>query len=93
MNTLNLIRLNLQSPYEVWTESNDTYFFETDYGVKYMIQKESIGQRANITGCHSSGARLHTSITAISYEVDFLTERQDSFLLSFKVGGTVHLLM
>ena len=37
MNTLNLIRLNLQSPYEVWTVSNDTYFFETDYGVKYMI--------------------------------------------------------
>ena len=37
MNTLNLIRLNLQSSYEVWTESNDTYFFETDYGVKYMI--------------------------------------------------------
>ena len=37
MNTLNLIRLNLQSPYEVWNDSDDTYFFETDYGVKYMI--------------------------------------------------------
>jgi hypothetical protein len=37
MNTLNLIRLNLNSPYEVWNESHDSYFFETDYGVKYKI--------------------------------------------------------
>ena len=37
MNTLNLIRLNLNSPYEVWKESHDSYFFETDYGVKYKI--------------------------------------------------------
>jgi len=37
MNTLNLIRLNLNSPYEVWNESHDSYFFETDYVVKYKI--------------------------------------------------------
>ena len=37
MNTLNLIRLNLNSSYEVWNESHDSYFFETDYGVKYKI--------------------------------------------------------
>jgi hypothetical protein len=33
MNTLNLIRLNLNSPYEVWNESHDSYFFETDFNV------------------------------------------------------------
>ena len=37
MNPLNLIQLNLQSPYEVWSESDDVYFFETDFGVKYKI--------------------------------------------------------
>ena len=42
MNTLNLIRLNLQSPYEVWNDSDDTYFFETDYGVKYPKVKETV---------------------------------------------------
>ena len=39
MNTLNLIRLNLNSPYDVWNESHDSYFFETDYGVKYIKDK------------------------------------------------------
>ena len=33
MNPLNLIQLNLQSPYEVWSESDDVYFFETDFDV------------------------------------------------------------
>ena len=42
MNTLNLIRLNLNSPYEVWNESHDSYFFETDYGVKYKMFKIQI---------------------------------------------------
>lgn len=37
MNPLNLIQLNLQSPYEVWSESDDVYFFETDFDVKYKI--------------------------------------------------------
>lgn len=37
MNPLNLIQLNFQSPYEVWSESDDVYFFETDFGVKYKI--------------------------------------------------------
>lgn len=35
MNTLNLIQLNLRSPYEVWNESENDYFFVTDYGVVY----------------------------------------------------------
>lgn len=52
MNTLNLIRLNLNSPYEVWNESHDSYFFETDYGVKYKI---SFGDDAPIwkTGAYT----------------------------------------
>ena len=37
MNPLNLRQLTLQSPYEVWSESDDVYFFETDFGVKYKI--------------------------------------------------------
>ena len=37
MNTLNLIQLNLRSPYEVWNESENDYFFVTDYGVVYKI--------------------------------------------------------
>ena len=50
MNPLNLIQLNLQSPYEVWSESDDVYFFETDFGVKYKIY---FGDDAPIwkTGC------------------------------------------
>ena len=52
MNTLNLIRLNLNSPYDVWNESHDSYFFETDYGVKYKI---SFGDDAPIwkTGAYT----------------------------------------
>jgi hypothetical protein len=52
MNTLNLIRLNLNSPYEVWNESHDSYFFEADYGVKYKI---SFGDDAPIwkTGAYT----------------------------------------
>ena len=37
MNKLNLIQLNNQSPYEVWSESECDYFFATDYGVIYKI--------------------------------------------------------
>ena len=37
MNTLNLIQLNLRSPYEVWSDSDNVYYFETDHGVKFKI--------------------------------------------------------
>ncbi len=37
MNALNLIQLNLRSPYEVWSDSDNIYYFETDHGVKFKI--------------------------------------------------------
>jgi len=52
MNTLNLIQLNLRSPYKVWSESVCDFFFVTDYGVVYKI---SFGDDAPIwkTGAYT----------------------------------------
>ena len=37
MNTLNLTRINLNSPYRVWQTSEGDYNFESDFGVLYRI--------------------------------------------------------
>ena len=37
MNTLNLARINEQSPYEVWQTSEGDYNFQTDFDVFYRI--------------------------------------------------------
>ncbi|MBQ9665347.1 MAG: hypothetical protein IJV33_02605 [Bacteroidaceae bacterium] len=38
MYSLDLPRLNLRSPYYVWEVKEDTYAFDTDYGVAYEIK-------------------------------------------------------
>lgn len=37
MNTLNLARINEQSPYEVWQTSEGDFNFQTDFDVFYRI--------------------------------------------------------
>ena len=37
MNTLNLTRINFNSPYRVWQTSEGDYNFESDFGVLYRI--------------------------------------------------------
>ena len=37
MNTLNLTRINFNSPYHVWQTSEEDYNFESDFGVLYRI--------------------------------------------------------
>lgn len=56
MNTLNLIQLNLRSPYKVWSETSRDYFFVTDFGVVYKI---SFGDDAPIwkTGAYTFDIR------------------------------------
>ena len=95
MNTLNLIQLNLRSPYEVWNESDNDYFFVTDYGVVYKI---SFGDDAPIwksgaytfdiqnTNQKASPSDQKVKMTIISIVEEFFRNNADILLYICETG-------
>ena len=95
MNTLNLIKLNLRSPYEVWNESENDYFFVTDYGIVYKI---SFGDDAPIwksgaytfdiqnTNQKASPSDQKVKMTIISIVEEFFRNNADILLYICETG-------
>ena len=95
MNTLNLIQPNLRSPYEVWNESDNDYFFVTDHGVVYKI---SFGDDAPIwksgaytfdiqnTNQKASPSDQKVKMTIISIVEEFFRNNADILLYICETG-------